>query len=104
MSHAFLGLLRPDPAQRPTSSGSTGTQASAAVTAEGPELAPHERREAQLRRLTSKIGMPASADDIAEALELVAHVQREAALDADGSGWGTDLDRFLAEVNLALSS
>jgi len=29
----------------------------------------------------------------------VARVQREVALDAGGSGWGTDLAKFLAEVS-----
>ena len=44
------------------------------------------------------VGSHASRDGIREALELVAHVQCEAALDPGGSGWGTDLRKFLAEV------
>ncbi len=98
-----MGLLMPKPAQLPVSTASVGSQASsssATAAAEAQEQVPREQRDAQLRILTSKMGTQASAEDIAEALELVAHVQREAALDADGSGWGADLDGFLAEVTI----
>ncbi len=52
----------------------------------------------QVQLLAADVGSRASPEGTAEALELVARVQREAALDAGGSGWGTDLSKFLAEV------
>ena len=55
----------------------------------------------QVRSLAEKVGSRATPEGIAEALDLVARVEREAALDAGGSGWGTDLTKFLTEVTLS---
>ena len=56
---------------------------------------------AQVRDLAASVGPRASREGIKEALDLVARVQREAAKDAGGSGWGTDLSKFLAEVHVS---